>query len=256
MSKVRTLIVDDEPLAREGVRSLLESEPDIEIIGECGDGRSAVLAIEKQRPDLVFLDVQMPELDGFGVLETLELESLPVVIFVTAYDQYALKAFEVHALDYLLKPFDRERFNKALSRAKEQIFLRKTGRHDQQLLALLQDLKNEKKFLERLVIKNAGRIFFVKADEISWIEASGNYARLHVGAESHLLRETMNELETKLNPEKFLRIHRSHIVNMEHIKELQPWFQGEYVVILRDGTRLTLSRSYREKLNELLGRAS
>ena len=256
MAKIRVLIVDDEPLAREGVRSMLERESDIDIIEECSDGRSAILAIEKQVPDLVFLDVQMPELNGFGVLEALEIKQMPVVIFVTAYDQHALKAFEVHALDYLLKPLDAERFQKALERAKTQIALKKTGKHREQLLELLQDLKAEKKILERFVIKNAGRIFFLKATEIDWIEASGNYVRLHVGSESHLLRETMNELETQLDPDKFLRIHRSHIVNIERIKEMQPWFQGEYVVILHDGTRLTLSRGYREKLNELLGKAS
>jgi two-component system LytT family response regulator len=256
MSKVRVLIVDDEPLAREGVRSMLDREPDIEILGECGDGRLAVLAIEKQLPDLIFLDVQMPELNGFDVLEALEIESMPVVIFVTAYDRYALKAFEVHALDYLLKPFDHERFSLALAQARKQIALHKTGKHSQQLLTLLRDLKADRKFLERFVIKNAGRIFFIKADEISWIEASGNYVRLHIGTESHLLRETMSDLENKLNPNKFLRIHRSHIVNIEFIKEMQPWFQGEYVVILHDGTKLTLSRGYREKLNELLGKVS
>lgn len=256
MAKIRVLIVDDEPLAREGVHAQLETESDIQIIGECGDGRSAILAIERDKPDLVFLDVQMPELNGFGVLENIDLGAMPIVIFVTAFDQYALKAFEVHALDYLLKPFAPDRFSQALSQAREHISLRKTGKHGEQLLALLRDLKSEKKFLERFVIKNAGRIFFIKANEISWIEAAGNYAKLHVGPESHLLRETMSELEAKLDPEKFLRIHRSHIVNIEYIKEMQPWFQGEYVVILHDNTKLTLSRGYREKLGELLGKTS
>lgn len=251
--KIKVLIVDDEPLARDWIRALLEGERDIKIIGECADGRSALSTIQEQAPDLIFLDVQMPELDGFGVLEALGPERMPFVIFVTAYDQYALRAFEVHALDYLLKPFDRERFQKALQRSKEQIQREKTGDLSQRLLALLEDLKKEKKYLERLVIKSAGRVIFLKAEEIDWIEAAGNYVRLHVGSESHLLRETVNALEARLDPDKFLRIHRSTIVNVERIKELQPWFRGDYMVFLRDDTRLTLSRNYRGKLHKRLG---
>jgi two-component system LytT family response regulator len=241
------------PLARKKIRTLLASERDIEIIGECGDGRSALSLITEQTPDLIFLDVQMPELDGFGVLEALELQPMPWVIFVTAYDQYALRAFEVHALDYLLKPFDRERFQKALQRARTQIERARPGDHGQQLLALLEELQS-KKHLERFVIKSAGRIFFLRADEIDWMESAGNYIRLHIGPETHLMRETMTDLEAKLDPNRFLRIHRSTMVNLERIKELQPWFHGDYVVILKDGTRLTLSRSYRDKLRRWLGR--
>ena len=253
--KIRVLIVDDEPLARAKIVDLLATDPNIEIIGECADGLSAVAAIEEQAPDLLLLDVQMPELDGFGVLEMVEAERLPVVIFVTAFDQYALRAFEVHALDYLLKPFDRERFNRALQRARQQIEHARAGTMNRQLVALLADLQAKPKRLERLVIKAGGRVFFLRVDEIDWIEAAANYVRLHVGKENHLLRETINGLAEKLDPEKFLRIHRSTIVNLERIKELQPWFHGDYVVILQDGTQLTSSRSYREDLHKLLGKA-
>lgn len=254
MAKTRALIVDDEPLARERIRTLLEDDAEIEIVGESKDGREALAAIRSAAPELLFLDVQMPELNGFEVLETLAFEErLPVVIFVTAYDQYALHAFDVHALDYLLKPFDRERFQKALKRAKAQIEYERKGEFNSRLLSLLADLKPEQKHLERLVIKSAGRVFFLRADEIDWIESAGNYVRLHVGREAHLLRETMNTLEAKLNPAKFLRIHRSTIVNVERLKELQPLFRGEYVLILRDGTQLTSGRAYKEKLQELLG---
>jgi two-component system LytT family response regulator len=253
MERIRTLIVDDEPLARERIRALLEDQVDIDVIGECTDGREAITCIREQRPDLLFLDVQMPLTDGFGVLDAISSERLPAVIFVTAYDQYALRAFDVHALDYLLKPFDRERFQKAVARARRQIRRERTGDIDERLRALIKDIKTESKALERLVVKAAGRVVFLKTEEIDWIEAAGNYVRLHAGRESHLLRETMNALEAKLDPNKFLRIHRSTIINIERIKELHPLFRGEHVVILQDGTRLTLGRVYRDKLQELLG---
>jgi two-component system LytT family response regulator len=251
MKKIQALIVDDEPLARKKIRLLLEHEMDIEIIGECVNGPKAVVAIEKHQPDLLFLDVQMPGLDGFGVLQAIRPEQWPVIIFVTAYDEYALRAFEVHALDYLLKPFDQARFQTALTRARAQ--LHRAPDFNQQLRALLKDFKPEPKSLERLVIKTAGRVYFVSVSELDWIEAADNYVRLHTGSETHLLRETMNALETKLDPARFVRIHRSTIVNLERIKEMKPWFHGEYIVILRDGTQLTLSRRYRERLNGLLG---
>ncbi|HKQ77678.1 MAG TPA: LytTR family DNA-binding domain-containing protein [Blastocatellia bacterium] len=254
MEKIRTLVVDDEPLARERITDLLAHDAEAEIIGECGDGLAAVAAIEHHKPDLLFLDVQMPELDGFGVLEA--IESAPVTIFVTAYDQYALRAFEVHALDYLLKPFDRERFDKALQRAKRQIARERAGAVNQELVALLADLKTRPKPLERLVIKAGGRVFFLRVDEIDWIEAAANYVKLHAGKESHLLRETINGLAAKLDPDKFLRIHRSIIVNLERVKELQPWFHGDYVVIMQDGAQLTSSRNYREHLRKLLGKSN
>jgi len=253
--KIRTLIVDDEPLARERIRTLLADESDIEIIGECANGLEAVAAIKNRKPELLFLDIQMPALDGFGVLEKIGAEKMPAIIFVTAYDQYALRAFEVHALDYLLKPFDRERFDQALRRARLQIQQATSGDLNQKLLALLEDLRAEKKWLERLVIKSGGRVFFLKIDEIDWIEAAGNYVRLHIQREAHLLRETIKNLETQLDPNKFLRISRSTIVRIDRIKELQPWFHGEYAIILQDGTQLTSSRGYREKLDELLGKS-
>jgi len=260
--KIKSIIADDEPLAREKIRNLLEEDPDIELIGECADGVETVTAIRNQQPDLVFLDVQMPELDGFGVLKALRHSNMPTLIFVTAYDQYALRAFEVHALDYLLKPFDRERFQKALQRAKEHIRKEKSGEVNEKLLTLLQDLKSEKsnhherKYLERLVIKAGGRVTFLKTEEIDWIEAAGNYIRLYIGKDSHLLRDTMNNIQTKLDPEKFLRIHRSTILKIDRIKELQPWYHGEYVVTLENGKQLTSSRSYRHQLGTLLENSS
>jgi two-component system LytT family response regulator len=254
MKKIRTLIVDDEPLARERLASLLSAETDIDIIGQSRDGEEAAAAIQEHSPDLVFLDVQMPQLNGFEVIETIGSDRMPLVIFVTAYDQHALRAFQVRALDYLLKPFDRDRFAEALQRARSQIERQETGDLGRRLLALVKDLRKDQPRSERLVVKSGGRLFFLRTDEIDWIEAAGNYVRLHVGNTSHLLRETMNAIEGRLDPEKFFRIHRSRIVNMERIQELQPWLNGEYAVVLRNGTRVTLSRGYREKLQDRLGR--
>jgi len=254
MKKIRTLVVDDEPLARERLTSLLAAEADIEIVGQCRDGEEAVHAIVDHSPDLVFLDVQMPAMNGFEVIQAVGSERMPIVIFVTAYDQHALKAFQVRALDYVLKPFDRERFQEALQRARAHIQRDETGDLGRRLLALVKDLRRDQPRTDRLVVKSGGRLFFLRTDEIDWIEASGNYVRLHVGTTSHLLRETMNAIEGRLDPEKFFRIHRSRIVNMERIQEMQPWLNGEYAVVLRTGTRLTLSRGYREKLQERLAR--
>jgi two-component system LytT family response regulator len=251
--KIRTLIVDDEPLGRERIRTLLGGDPDIEIVGECSNGRQAVASITKLMPDLLFLDVQMPEMDGFAVLEAVAGDQMPVVIFVTAYDKYAVQAFQVHALDYLLKSFDRERFHSALRRAKTEIARARDGNLDNRLAALLEDLQARQKRWARVVIRSAGRIFFLRVEEIDWIEAADNYVRLHVGRESHLLRGTMQSVTSRLDPEKFLRIHRSTIVNADRIKELHPVFHGDYAVLLRDGTELTLSRGYREKLQKHLG---
>lgn len=252
MKRIRTLVVDDEPLARERLTSLLFNEADIDIVGQCRDGEEAVASIMNLSPDLVFLDVQMPQMNGFEVIEAVGGERMPLVIFVTAHDQHALKAFQVKALDYLLKPFDRERFSDALQRARKQVEREETGDLGRRLLALVKDLRKDQPRSERLVVKSGGRLFFLRADEIDWIEAAGNYVRLHVGNTSHLLRETMNALEGRLDPEKFFRIHRSRIVNIDRIQELQPWLNGEYSVLLRTGTRLTLSRGYREKLQERL----
>jgi two-component system LytT family response regulator len=249
--KINTLIVDDEPLARDRVKRFLRDEDDVLVIGECGNGAEAIETIMREQPDLVFLDIQMPEKDGFDVIKALSRRYLPTIIFVTAYDQYAIKAFEVHAIDYLLKPFNRERIHRAVARAREHIESKRLGNLDERLNALIADLKTEKKYIDRLVVKSVGRVFFLKTDEIDWIEAAGNYVKLHVGRESHMIRETMNGIESKLDPEQFLRIHRSTVVNIDRIKELQPMFSGDYVVILRNGAELALSRNYRDRFNEL-----
>jgi len=249
--KIRTLIVDDEPLARDRIKRFLRDEPDIKLIGESGNGAEAIEKIKAEKPDLVFLDIQMPEKNGFEVVKALDAKSLPTIIFVTAYDQYALQAFDVHALDYLLKPFNRERIKRAVARARENVEQRTFGNLDERLASLLADLKGEKKYLERLVVKSTGRVFFLKTDEIDWIEAAGNYVKLHVGRDSHMIRETMNGIEAKLDPDQFLRIHRSTVVNIDRIKELHPMFSGDYAVILRNGTELALSRNYRDRFSEL-----
>lgn len=254
-SKVRTLIVDDEPLARDKIRMMLAKDCEVEIIGECTNGNDAVDTIRRESPDLVFLDIQMPGVDGFGVLEKVGAERVPGVVFVTAYDQHAIRAFEFHALDYLLKPFAQKRFTEALERAKEQIRKRPSGTFSQQLLSLLGDLNNGQRYLERLVVKTNGRVFFMKVSEIDWIEAAGNYVNIHAGNDAHLLRETMNGIETQLDPRKFVRIHRSTMVNIERIKELSPLFHGDYILTLVNGSRLTMSRSYRSKLSGLVSGA-
>jgi two-component system LytT family response regulator len=253
-AKTRVIIADDEPLARARLRMLLDGEPWVDVIAECSDGPSTITAIEKFRPELVFLDVQMPGGSGFDVIEAVGAGRMPFVIFVTAFDRYALRAFDVHALDYLLKPFDRDRFRDALTRARERIERSSNGDLERRLLAIVNDLKPAPQPMERFVIKSGGRVFFLRAEDIEWIEAAGNYVKLHVGAETHVFRETMNSLEARLNPSVFFRIHRSHIVNIERVRELQPWFNGEYVVFLTSGARLTLSRGYREKLQDRIGR--
>jgi two-component system LytT family response regulator len=253
---IRALIVDDEPLAREGIRMRLEKEPDMEVIGECVNGREAVTVILRDVPDLVFLDIQMPRLDGFGVIEAVGVRQMPHVIFVTAYDEHALRAFEVSALDYLLKPVDGGRFFEALERARNRIRGKNLEAISAQLHKMMAALQAERKYLERLSIKSAGksggRITFLGVDEIDWIEAADNYVQVHAGRESHLLHATMNSLEDRLDPNKFLRIHRSTIVNVERIKELHPMFHGEYQVILKDGTQLTSGRGYRGNFQKLL----
>src|ERR1051325_1972426 len=252
--KIRVLLVDDEPLARDVLREMLQNDPDAVIVGESVNGAEALVAIREHSPDLIFLDVQMPELGGFELLSALSKNEIPKIIFVTAYDQYAVRAFEVNALDYLLKPFDQERFDAAWSRAKAHIVADREVGVDQRILALLEELKAGNKYLERLVIKSAGRIYFLETNEIDWIEAEGNYVSVHSGKKSHLLRETISTLEAQLDPKKFVRIHRSSIVSLDRIQELQPWFHGEYRIILNDGTQLILSRNHRAKLQEALGK--
>ncbi len=251
--KIRTLIVDDEPLGRQRIRTLLADDCDVEVVGECSDGTQAVSAIERLRPDLVYLDIQMPEVDGFAVLDRIASERMPTIIFVTAYDRYAVQAFKVHALDYLLKSFDRERFQDSLRRAKDQIKNSREGLWSERLVGLLEDLQVQRKRLTRLVVRSAGRIVFLPVEEIDWLEAADNYVRIHVNRESHLIRETLQSLEARLDPLKFLRIHRSTVVNFDRIMQLQPLFHGDYLVRLKDGTELTLSRNYKVKLAGSLG---
>ena len=246
------LIADDEPLARERIRSLLAEEPDIEVAGEASNGQEAVELVRERRPDLLFLDVQMPGLDGFGVIEQLQPEELPSVVFVTAYDEYALQAFEVNALDYLLKPFNRARFQKTLRRAREQVLGRANGDVGRRLVSLLEAVRGPRKHLDRLVIRNAGRVVFLPVAEIDWIEAAGNYVKIYSGKDHHVLRETLKNLESRLDPELFVRVHRSTIVNIQRIRELQPLFHGDHVAILHDGTRITCSRSFSDRLETVL----
>ena len=252
MAKVRVLIVDDEPLAREGVRLHLADEPDMEVVGESGDGEAAIAAIDELRPDLVFLDIQMPGVDGLGVIERVGIAHMPAVIFVTAYDEFALRAFEAHALDYLLKPFDSERFRRALDRARVQLQSRSRRVLEERLLQLIATRSQPSPFVERLVVRAGGRILILRVDDVDWIEAAANYVRLHVAGRSYLLRETMVGIASRLDPDRFVRVHRSTIVRIDCIKELEPLFQGDFLIVLRDGSRITSSRGYRANLQRVL----
>ena len=248
--KIRTLIVDDEPLAREWVRNGLQNEPDVEVIGECGDGFEAVKTIAAEKPDLVLLDVQMPGLDGFGVLASVDPETLPAVVFVTAFDRYALKAFEAHAVDYLMKPFSGERLHQAVERARAAIDRSASKDLKTQLRALLDDIERERQYPEWLLIKKEDRSVFLRVEDIDWIESARNNVRLHVGKEVYVYHETTSGIEARLDPKHFFRIHRSTIVHIERIRDMHPWFNGDYAVTLKDGTRLTLSSTYRERLKD------
>lgn len=255
---LRVLLVDDEPLALRKLRRLLSTERDVQVVAECTDGRAAADAIRRHAPDLVFLDIQIPELDGFQVLDSLSAEQIPVIVFVTAYDEHALRAFDAHALDYLLKPVGRDRFRESLDRARARVLERRAaGVVDARLLALHRERASSRdavptRCLTRIAVKNGGRAFFVRTDEVDWIEAADNYIRLHVGATSHLVRESLRTLEAKLDPRLFLRVHRSAIVNIDAIRELQPWFHGDHIIILRSGARLSCSRRYDERLRQML----
>jgi two-component system LytT family response regulator len=250
--RLRTLIVDDEPLAREAIRTRIQLDNEIEIVGEASSGKQALREIQHRKPDLVFLDVQMPDLDGFAILEALGSSPLPIIVFVTAFEQHALRAFEVHALDYILKPFDDERFQEALKRAKDHWRRNRGHELESKLRELLARKIQGSNYLDRMIVKETGRISFVKTEDIKWFRAEGNYVKLFLGKQTHMLHTSMNALEAQLDPKRFFRIHRSLIINIEHLQELRPWHTGEYVVIMRDGTELTMSRGYRDRLNDLL----
>jgi len=248
---VRALIIDDEPLGRRGLLRFLKNDPEVEVVGECADGKSAVATILGKKLDLIFLDVQMPEMDGLEVVRTVGISRMPVTIFVTAYDRYALRAFEVNAIDYLLKPVGQERFSDALTRAKRRIAEKSQRDLNQNIKAMLERLGG-KEYVEHLCVPQNGRIVLVRTKEIDWIEANGNYARLHIGVRTHEIRETLNVLERKLDPREFLRIHRSTIVNVRAIKEMHPWFHGYHLVLLHNGQELRMSR-YQNKIAQQLG---
>jgi two-component system LytT family response regulator len=281
---IRVLIVDDEPTPRARVRRLLRDEPDAEVVGECEDGRAAVEQLRQLRPDVVFLDVSMPELDGFAVLDELPPALRPLVVFVTAYDEYALRAFDVHAVDYLLKPFERDRFRAAFSRLRERLAARRSSGAapspdapvtpdgaGRALAALLEEVRAERRaigelvervqgapgvtpqYADRVPVRTDGRITFVRLADVDWIEASGNYVRLHTARGEHVVRDSLAALETRLDPRRFVRIHRGTIVNLDRVKEMQPWFSGDYVLILQNSARLKLSRSYRDAILERMG---
>jgi len=248
--KIRTLIVDDEALARRRILSLLKSDPSFEVVTECADGRTAIRAIAQHKPSLVFLDVQVPEVDGFGVLEALAPTHMPAVIFVTAYDQYAVKAFDAQAIDYLLKPFKQERFLEALARAKSRIQSGVNPLDPETLLGLFRTVNRDR---ERLVVRSEGRVVFLRTAEVEWVEADANYVRVHARQRSYNVREKISAFERSLPEHKFIRIHRSVIVNLDAVAEIQNCGNGEHIVILRTGKELPLGRTYRERLDSVIG---
>ncbi|HJU88103.1 MAG TPA: LytTR family DNA-binding domain-containing protein [Gemmatimonadaceae bacterium] len=251
--KIRCLIVDDEPLGRDRIASLLRAMPDAEVVGECETGADAIRAIEEQSPDLLFLDVQMPAMDGFSVLASVPAEKMPTVIFVTAYNEYAIKAFQVHAQDYLLKPFDPDRFYDAFRHAAARIRRgRESDGSTSDVLSALGRARTGAVHRDRVPIRSAGRVFFIDVGDIDWVEAADNYVKVHAKGETHVVRQTLQRMEEWLSPKNFVRIHRSTIVNVARIREIQPWFGGEYVVLLRDGTKVNTSRRYRSRLEVLM----
>jgi two-component system LytT family response regulator len=249
--RITALIVDDEPLARDRIREMLKEHPEIEVVAEARNGREAIDSVVSHNPDLVFLDIQMPDLDGFDVVQNLNVEQLPAIIFVTAYDQHALRAFDAHAVDYLTKPFDRKRFAEAVNQAK--VFMKGTKEPDTaRILSMLQEIRSGATYLERFAIKNGEKVFFVRAADVDAIEAQGNYVRLSLANSSHLLRDTLNNIESQINPRMFVRIHRRTIVNIDRVKEVQTWARGEYRVVLFTGARYTLSRGYRQHFENFI----
>jgi len=253
-NQISALIVDDEPLARDYIRNLLKSDDEIKIVGEYGDGKSAAQFIRENKPDLVFLDIQMPEMDGFSLLKTLDAGNLPAIIFTTAFEEYAIRSFEFHALDYLLKPFDAERFQKAVGFAKARLKDREQQKQESvQIIELLKTAGEKPKYLERLLIKQNGRIVFLKTAEIDLIKSDDKYVQIYAGKTPHLVRQTLSAMRSQLDPRVFVQIHRSAIVNTEKIKELQPMFNGEYMIVMENGAKIGVSRNYKDDLFKLLG---
>lgn len=250
--KIRCLVVDDEPLGRDRIVSLLEKITDAEVVGECETGSQAIQAIEERSPDLVFLDVQMPEADGFDVVEAIGPEAMPAIIFVTAYDEYALKAFAVHACDYLLKPFDADRFAAAFQHVAKRIRNDRATDAGARLAGLLDRVDRDRPLRRHLPIRTRGRVYFLDIDDIDWLEAADNYVKVHTGNETHIIRQTLRRLEESLSSRGFVRVHRSAIVNIARIREIQQWFGGEYMVLLRNGTRVPSSRAYRASIQALM----
>lgn len=253
MTALRVLIVDDEPLARKRLKRLLRNEPETRVVGECGQAGDAIASVDRLDPDLVLLDIQLPDGDGFAVLEGIDRDRWPAVVFVTAYDEYATRAFDVHAVDYLVKPVQLPRLREALRRVRERNASREPA--GEKLLDAIRELRNRQPYRDRLLVKVRDRAFFVRVKDIDWIEAAGNYVRVHVGTSSYLLRETMTNLARLLDPTRLLRIHRSTMVNLDRVVELRPWARGDYHVHLEDGTTVLLSRSYRNRVREHWGRA-
>lgn len=249
---INTVIADDEGLARKKLRILLSSEAGVNLAAECQNGNEAIAAVHTHRPNLLFLDIQMPDMDGFKVLDQIPADQMPIVIFTTAFDHYAIRAFETHALDYLLKPFNQERVHRALDRVKVELLKSHEESLKARILELLSEAKPKARQLRRLVIRTAGRVVFLDMNEIDWIEAAANYVKLHVGKDSFLLREGIGHISAKLDPERFVRIHRSSIVNVNRIRELQPCDSGEYIAVLRDGKELSCSRGCRPQLLRLI----
>jgi two-component system, LytTR family, response regulator len=251
---IRTIIVDDVDLARERIKMLLH-DAEFDIVAECANGREAIKAITSLKPQLVFLDIQMPKIGGFEVVEAIGVEEMPAVIFVTAYDEFALRAFEINAVDYLLKPFDEARLKRAVARAKREIERQiPAGEMEEKLRRLLKEVTTEPKYLKRIPVKSVRHTTLILTEEIDWISSAGHYLELHADGEKHLIREQLSRLEAKLDPEKFVRIHRSTIVNLDSIKSLHPLFNGDHVVVLKNGQELNLSRTYHQKLITLLAR--
>ena len=250
-ARVRVIIVDDEPLARERIRTLLSRDLSVQIVCECDNATHAIAAIRSMKPDLIFLDIQMPEKNGFDVVSEIGPDDMPAVIFCTAYDEFAVRAFEVNAVDYLLKPFDRGRLKQALDRVVERLGSKAGTENTQRLNALLAEIQTPAQRLDRIAVKTAGKVVLISVPDIDWVGSADNYVEIHVGSHSHLLRETMTSIAGRLPPEIFVRISRTSIVNVNRVKELEPMFHGEYTVVLKDGARLTMSRSHRDQLPRL-----